>query len=209
MAERNKNPDEDEISGPDQTEADTPVYDGLPSAVLKRLQEVMTMEFNEAVRRAKERKARDGTMPCGVGPNIYGYNYNPELRLREVNEEEAAVVRRIFDEFCRGISIYWIAKGLNVDGIPSKRGGKWGIAVILNMLKNRSYTGVDYYGKTRTVWTPGEGPTKVDLPKSEWIEIRGFTPPLIDLDQFERVQQLLSLRKPCRLEAPRRSRKLL
>ena len=42
---------------------------------------------------------------------------------------------------------------------------------------------------------PGSGATKVHAPKSEWIKIVTFTPPLIDRELFERAQQRLSLPK--------------
>ena len=142
-------------------------------------------------RRGKEAAALRGLMPCGVGLGICGYDYSPELRCRVVNEDEAVVVLRIFREFADGRTRYAIARQLNADGVPSKRGGSWGYAVLTNMLGNESYVGVDYYGKTRTIRGSDGIPKKVWVPRRDWIEIRGFTPPLVPELVFYRAQERL------------------
>ena len=111
---------------PNESAADFSGEDRVPWTRKMRARDSTTKEFNETVRRAKQEIARTGTMPCGVGFNVYGYNYNPELSRREVQEEEATIILRIFNEYVGGRSPYAIARGLNVDGIPFKRGRKWG-----------------------------------------------------------------------------------
>ena len=195
MEEQEETRDQGSMPTPNESAADFSGEDRAPWARKMRARDSTTKEFNETVRRAKQEIARTGTMPCGVGFNVYGYNYKPKLRHREVQEEEAAIILRIFNEYVGGRSPYSIARGLNAKGTPPKRGRKWRAAVILNILRNDSYTGIDHYGKTRTVWVPGSGATKVHAPKSEWIKIVTFTPPLIDRELFERAQQRLSLPK--------------
>ena len=70
------------------------------------------------------------------------FGYGIEGRLLAINEDEAAVVQRIFDEFTRpyiraGLSE--IAHGLNVDGIPTQRGGKWHASTVRYILANAVY----------------------------------------------------------------------
>lgn len=60
-----------------------------------------------------------------------------------IDEAEAAVVQRIFDEFTRvhlhtGLSE--IADGLNVDGIGTQRGGRWYASTVRYILGNSIYT---------------------------------------------------------------------
>ncbi|WP_100259594.1 recombinase family protein [Qipengyuania seohaensis] len=45
--------------------------------------------------------------------------------LREIDEKEAALVRRIFEEFASGLSSIEIVRRLNAEQIPSPRGGEW------------------------------------------------------------------------------------
>ena len=155
---------------------------------------VFNRTLGNRVRAGKLRIAQQGAMPGGDGPGIFGCDYNPDLGRRVINPEEAPVVRRIFDEYDRGLSYYKIAKGLNADGIPTKRSGKWGAAVVRNILRNPSYVGIYCYGKTRTVWDLESGPVKVGVPRTEWVEISAFTPQLVDLEVFERVQRKMDLR---------------
>ncbi|MCF0137548.1 MAG: recombinase family protein [Oscillospiraceae bacterium] len=55
--------------------------------------------------------------------------------------EEAAVVRRIFDEYLSGLGAEAIAKKLNEEGIYARRGAPWGHTTIFKILRNYSYTG--------------------------------------------------------------------
>lgn len=53
----------------------------------------------------------------GKGRNVNG--------VREINEAEAEVIRRIFREFAAGKKVTEIVAGLNQDRIPSPAGGLW------------------------------------------------------------------------------------
>ena len=145
----------------------------------------------DLVRNAQEARARSGFMPVGTGHGIYGFDYDRHLRRRVVNEAEAEVVLWVFQAFDAGETVSQIARRLNDQGVPSKRGMRWGYSVVLNMLRNESYVGVDYYGKSRTVRTPDGAALKVPAQRAEWVPITGFTPPLVPEELFERVQSKL------------------
>lgn len=149
----------------------------------------------EQVRLGQEERARWGVMPVGTGHGVPGYDLDPDTKRRVVNEDEAPIVLRVFHEFDEGHSIGSIARGLNADSVPSKRGMKWGYAVVLNMLRNESYIGVDYYGKTRTVRGPDGRVTRASVAKVDCIRITGFSPPIVPEELFWRVQQKLRERK--------------
>jgi site-specific DNA recombinase len=52
------------------------------------------------------------------------------------NEVEQATVRMILDMKRAGASINEIARRLNRDGIPTKKGGKWYASTVSNILRN-------------------------------------------------------------------------
>lgn len=57
-------------------------------------------------------------------------------------EEEAKVVRRIFQEFIEGWSTTEIAKHLNDDGVPTSRGyGEWASMTVSRILSSEKYQG--------------------------------------------------------------------
>ena len=75
---------------------------------------------------AMVRKARAGHV---AGGKVYGYTNvdvaGPDGRrshvMREIHEEQAAVVRRIFADYAAGVGMVRIAKRLNAEGIAPPR----------------------------------------------------------------------------------------
>ncbi|ESX64005.1 DNA resolvase [Mesorhizobium sp. LSHC420B00] len=97
---------------------------------------------------AKIRRGQSGRILNGYNAGGLSYGYRvvkkldergePIRRLREIDEDQAEVVRRIFREFAAGQSARTIAAGLNREGIPSPFGGAWGASTINGNLKRRS-----------------------------------------------------------------------
>ena len=145
--------------------------------------------IRERTMRGKIAVARGGRIPVGSPHGIYGYDYDLVTKMRVVNESEAAVVRRIFRLYVDGWSRFRIGKKLNEEGIPSKKGVYWSSTALRGLLSNTSYIGIDYYGKTKLVRGPDGKARQVAVPREEWIEIRGYTPPLISVQVFERAQE--------------------
>ncbi len=136
--------------------------------------------------------ARGGRMPVGMPYGVYGYDTAPGAEEREVNEREADVVKRIFRLYVEGWSMSRIRKTLNAEGIPSKTGVFWSVTALRGLLANMSYIGVDYYGKTKIVRGEDGKDKQVDVPREEWIEIRGYTPVIIAEAMFQKVQERLA-----------------
>lgn len=82
------------------------------------------------------------------------YGYRLEKKQLVVNEEEAAVVRQIFEGVLSGKGTTMIARELNEKGIPTgtvKRDGtpgEWTPSRIQNMINNVTYTGDMLFQKT-------------------------------------------------------------
>ena len=108
------------------------------------------------IKRALERNAIDGKV---MGGAIKPYGYSKGInKMLQIEEDEAIVVKRIFDMCIDGQSTYKIAEELNKEGILTKRskiekgyltikGTKknkfiWRDAVIYNILKNPLYKGL-------------------------------------------------------------------
>ena len=71
-----------------------------------------------------------------------GYDYNPEDKTLTVNEEEAAVVRYIFQRYTEGAGGSVIAKELENLGYKTKRGSpKWADSTVNGNIKNEKYKG--------------------------------------------------------------------
>ncbi|MDN5346847.1 MAG: site-specific recombinase [Clostridia bacterium] len=102
-------------------------------------------KIRERMIRGKTQKARQGGIPMGF--YNYGYAYDPETGKVSVLEEEAVVVKNIFQWFVReDIGVNGVAKRLNDLGIPTrKRQGLWHRVVVRQILTNPVYTGTWRY----------------------------------------------------------------
>lgn len=104
-----------------------------------------------------------------------------------INQEEANVVKRIFEDYLKGKGVFTLAKELNAEKIPTVAGGKWQESTILNILKNEKYKGDALLQK---YYTPdhlrkGTVPNKGEL-DSYYIEDNHT--PIISRQIWEKVQ---------------------
>lgn len=91
------------------------------------------------------RRFADGTY---LSPAPYGYK-NVDRKMVPV-ADQAKVVKRIFDGVLNGKSTIEVAKELNADNIPTKKGGKWISGGIRDVVRNETYTGSLILQKTYT-----------------------------------------------------------
>ncbi len=94
-------------------------------------------ELGDKVRDAMRKRAVQGKV---LGRPPYGYAAGPERRLQIV-EHEAEVVRHIFKLYLDGLGIRRVAKQLNAEGFRTRRGGRWSMVSIRDLLRNRTYLG--------------------------------------------------------------------
>lgn len=99
-------------------------------------------------RRGKRQSARRGNFTGSIAP--YGYDkYINEQNLKSLKpNDKAAIVKLIYDLYVNGsMGEKNITSYLNEQGIPSPKGGLWGITTIQAILKNEAYTGRNVYNK--------------------------------------------------------------
>ncbi len=78
--------------------------------------------------------------PCGKA-NPYGYDWNKETQELVINEEQAEVVKMIFNWYADGLGGRAIAKKLNSLKIPTLTGKKWEQSTIRHIIMNEKYVG--------------------------------------------------------------------
>jgi len=166
--------------------------------------EVEREKIVERTMRGKAERARGGRMPQGTGKGCYGYRYDRASGQREIVDEQAEVVRRIFRSFDLGDSLLGIVNALNDEGIVTFSGKNWLPPTVFHILRNETYTGRTTYRRTQAIKVrdPRSGRSRrrvVERNAEEWIDVPEATPPIIDGDLFERVQT--------RLDDPERRRR--
>ena len=94
---------------------------------------------SQHVKRGLKMKMSRGDL---VGFNCcLGYDYDPVTKNITVNEEEAKVVRYIYDQYVAGVGSTTIANDLNDRGLRTVRGNLYGSSTIVGILKNEKYIG--------------------------------------------------------------------
>ena len=146
-------------------------------------------QIAERTMRGKEAVARSGRLPCGTGAGMYGYDYDPVAKTRTINEEQAAIVRLMFQIALDGVSPYLIGVDLRNRGIRGPRGGVLESRTVQRMLQNESYAGVDYYGLYRCIGSKGQKRSVTARDPSEVIRITGVSPPIVSRKLFDDVPQ--------------------
>src|SRR5699024_10233163 len=109
----------------------------LMLSILSSLAENESVSLSENSKWSIRQQFKRGTYKLSYPP--YGYDYIDEQVV--VNEEQAQVVRRIFNSVLVGIGTERIARQLNAEKIATKRGGNWTGTTIRGIIKNEKYTG--------------------------------------------------------------------
>ena len=125
-----------------------------------------------------------------LGHRMYGYSNN-QGKL-ELIQEEADMVRMIFQDYASGISTPRIEKKLWDMGYRNFKGGKINRDVIKNIIRNPKYKGYYCGGKVKVV----DMFTKKQefLPQSEWIMFKddgSKVPQIIDETTWEKANAYL------------------
>lgn len=95
----------------------------------------------------KRKRYEKGILESLVVSNLLGFRQeNGEVTIIE---EEAAIVRQIYDYFLAGHNYEYITKRLRDEGVPTKRpGATWANKTVYNILENEKYCGDCLFQKT-------------------------------------------------------------
>ncbi|GAA4778274.1 recombinase family protein [Stakelama sediminis] len=154
------------------------------------------------IRRGMRGRIENGKSGGGIG---YGYavlkqfdaNGEPIRGDRTIKEDEAAIIRRIFDEYGAGMSPREIAKRLNAEGVKAPRGDAWSPSSIngnrlrgAGIINNELYVGRLVWNRQKFIKDPKTGKriTRYN-PQSEWVihdvpELR-----IVTDEQWEKVRE--------------------
>ena len=130
-----------------------------------------------------------------VGFNsCYGYKYDTENGQLLIIDEEAEVVKFIFEKYCEGHGANGIAKMLTKQGIKSPKGNnKWNDSTIRGILRNEKYKGDVLQGKTYTA-DPLSHKRYKNLGEADKFYVSEHHEAIIKSEQYELVQEILKER---------------
>lgn len=142
---------------------------------------IMSSLAQDEIRRLSER-VKFGHRQCIKKGKVLGndrlYGYNKKNCVLTIHEEQAAVVRQIFDLYANhGLGLRKISQVLYEQGITSSRGNQFNTRTMTNMLNNPKYKG--YYCGNKTTCIDYRTKETLFLPESEWVVYKDENVPAI------------------------------
>ncbi|MCD7797107.1 MAG: recombinase family protein, partial [Clostridiales bacterium] len=123
-----------------------------------------------------------------------GYDYAPETKSISVNEDEAKIVKYIFERYNAGMGCFIIAQELEKLGYKTKRGNSvWAESTVMGILKNEKYKGDIRQGKTFTV-DPISKRRLDNFGEEDQFYVRNHHARIISEELFESVQAIIQRR---------------
>ena len=196
--------------------------DAFKGAIKGLLDEQQRKELAHNIKRGQLGRVAEGRSPAGLA---YGYRTANRIDdrgrfvrgLREIEPDQAEIVRRIFREYAAGQSARAIAERLNVERICGPRGGLWKSSTITGgkkrgdgTLRNRLYNGELVHNRTSKMVEPLSRSVRIRSNETgTWAvqpvpELR-----IVEPDLWSRVQDQLDARTMIQPQKQRRAKHLL
>ncbi len=207
------------------------ISDGIVTDITATFRGLMDAQFRKDLG-AKVKRGQRGTISQkrSAAGLAYGYRKANKLDergelirgLRDIDDDQADVVRRIFREYAAGVSPRQIADRLNADGVPAaqpRSGGNsfWRASTLYGdrkrkngILQNQLYIGKLVFNRTRKIVDPRTRKALIrPNPESEWLvedvpELR-----IVAQEDWDAVQGVLGMVQTRRPEKSRRPKHML
>ena len=126
-----------------------PIPEGAAGVLTEGMLEALAEWYSRTIGENTKRGLYDNAVKGLVaGTAAYGYKRGADDHF-VINEEEAAIVRRVFVYYSQGFSIESVVRILNEEGVRTRKGREFQRSSILSILKNEAYTGVYHYGNIK------------------------------------------------------------
>ena len=161
------------------------------------LNDMYAKDISKKIRSVIKEKQIRGEYMCTVAP--YGYKKDGVQKNHLViDENTSCIVKDIFNMYLNGKSVYYIKDYLNKKNIQSPSGyarkqteiKKWNGVTILNILSNKAYIGTTVSNKRINLSYKSK--KRIKVPKQENIITENTHEPIIEKEDFEKVQFLLA-----------------
>lgn len=161
-------------------------------------------DMKEKVRRGQKARVLAGfsSSSCAYGYRVVrgvvderGRNVNG---VREINLEQAAVIRRVYEDYAAGKTLLEIVTALNAENIPSPSGGLWkrnalmgGVKKQEGLLRNEIYRGMLVFNRSYVVRDPTTGRKRqVPLLEDKWTRVEAPDLRIIDDNLWRKVREI-------------------
>lgn len=178
------------------------------------LYDLYSKDLSEKVRASLAIRKEKGQYVSGNSP--FGYEKDPEDRhALLIAEDEAEVVRRIFSLTLDGLTSVQVAKLFNKEGVktpvefkiekgrtsrqPKGERFLWSSSTVCQILRNEIYVGNIVQKKYEKDFVGGKNHIK---PREEWLVSYGHHEPIINKEDFDKVQAGRGQKRPPQTNPP-------
>jgi DNA invertase Pin-like site-specific DNA recombinase len=155
-------------------------FGSLIERIIEWMDEYYVIRLSDEVKRGMTEKATRGEPLC-----FSAFGYDMRDKRYYINEEQAIIVREIFDRFISGEKITQITRWLQNIGIKTNRGNPPDRRFVEYILHNPVYC-----GKIR--WcTDGKSASARDYYNENFIISDGVHEPIITQETFDKAQEIL------------------
>lgn len=159
--------------------------------ILSSVAQQESQNISEHVKLGLKMKKERGEL---VGFNrCLGYAYDQETGELRIIEEEAEIVRYIFDRYNKGVGSTVIARELNNLGHKPIKGKKFSESSIRCIIRNEKYKGDVLMGKTFTIDAISHKRVK-NYGEEDMYYIENHHEPIITAEEFQKAQDIIEKR---------------
>ena len=161
--------------------------------IMSSLAQEESRSISENIRWAQRKNMKEGKVHVAYS-HFLGYCKGEDGGM-EIVEEEAKIVRKIYELFLNGMTINHIAKYLTEHEIPTPAGKKkWSVSTVRSILSNEKYKGDALLQKTYTVDYLTKEVRRNEGEVRQYL-VENSHEPIIDPETFDRVREKLSKQK--------------
>lgn len=161
--------------------------------IMSSLAQEESRSISENVTWGKRKSMEDGKVFLAY-KHFLGYKKGKD-GLPQIVEEEAKVIREIYNLYLQGQTVRSIAEHLTCNGIPTPAGKSiWSVSTIMSILQNEKYKGDALLQKTYTVDFLSKA-TKKNEGELPQYYIENSHPPIISPETFDLVQSEIKRRR--------------
>jgi len=158
-------------------------------AIIK-LFNIVDEQYVEAIRIAT-RRGLEGVLKEGRWPSTAPYGYRLVGKgILEINEEEAKVIKEIFERYASGEGIRSIVYDLNRRGVKPPKAKTWSQSSISNIIQRELYKGLYVWGKYKYFVDPITGKKK-KVPQDNTVVVPAPHLKIVDEHIWEKANQRL------------------
>ena len=161
-------------------------------AIFSSLAQAESESMSENIKMGREFKYKNGECCYNMG-KVFGFNQDSD-GIVTINEEQAVVVKHMYEGYLNGMSIGGIIKDLQERKIPSPTGKeKWSPGTVERILSSEKYKGDFLTRKTFTVDPISKKKKKNTGQVSQYL-ITNHHPAIIEPEMFDMVQSEMARR---------------